>query len=390
MAEVKISQLPLKATSFAGTEEFAINDGGTTRKTTLDSIYARVGSLSSIVSPLSQTSIVAAINSLYNLDATATQRGLMNTGSQVFAGNKTLNGNLILDGNSVAFKGGVGQYVILRAGTMVSSHTLFLPITSGSAGQALKVDGSAQLYFSNVISSITAGTGLTGGTITTSGTIALATTAVTAGSYGSNIASSVITVDAYGRLTSAATTIIRTASALQSGVLSASDWSAFNSKLSTPTGIPDGSCLIWDSGLSFSYNFTKGDVSDGAGGVEDVINIGHINIGGRIRTSGIRVETGTNVTIDCLDHILFFCADTVGTYTITLPDSADLVSGEHFIIKVCDYKAGATINVVPQGTDRIDTRSSITIDEDFGYIHVVYAEDPAGTGNNQFAILSLK
>ena len=47
------------------------------------------------------------------------------------------------------------------------------------------------------VTSITAGTGLTGGTITTTGTIALATSGVTAGTYQG------ITVDTYGRVTSA-------------------------------------------------------------------------------------------------------------------------------------------------------------------------------------------
>lgn len=47
------------------------------------------------------------------------------------------------------------------------------------------------------VTSITAGTGLTGGTITTTGTIALASSGVTAGTYQG------ITVDAYGRVTSA-------------------------------------------------------------------------------------------------------------------------------------------------------------------------------------------
>lgn len=47
------------------------------------------------------------------------------------------------------------------------------------------------------VTSITAGTGLTGGTITTTGTIALATSGVSAGAYQG------ITVDTYGRVTSA-------------------------------------------------------------------------------------------------------------------------------------------------------------------------------------------
>jgi hypothetical protein len=70
-----------------------------------------------------------------------------------------------------------------------------LYVYSGGVWTALASGGG-----SGTVTSITAGTGLSGGTITTSGTIALANTAVTAGAY----TSANITIDAQGRITSAA------------------------------------------------------------------------------------------------------------------------------------------------------------------------------------------
>jgi hypothetical protein len=67
-----------------------------------------------------------------------------------------------------------------------------------------KVDNSEVAYVSNV----TTGTGLTGGPITTTGTIAIANTTVSLGNYGSATEVATFTVNAQGQLTNAANVTI--------------------------------------------------------------------------------------------------------------------------------------------------------------------------------------
>jgi hypothetical protein len=73
----------------------------------------------------------------------------------------------------------------------------------------LKVVSSGTGGGSNgTVTQVDTGTGLTGGPITTTGTVALANTAVTAGTYGNATINGVFTVDAQGRLTAASNVII--------------------------------------------------------------------------------------------------------------------------------------------------------------------------------------
>jgi hypothetical protein len=67
-----------------------------------------------------------------------------------------------------------------------------------------KVDNSEVIYVSNVAT----GTGLTGGPITSTGTISIANTTVTAGNYGSATEVGTFTVNGQGQITSAANVTI--------------------------------------------------------------------------------------------------------------------------------------------------------------------------------------
>ena len=99
----------------------------------------------------------------------------------------------------------VNQYGSAQFGTAAGANSGF-----GTAGQVLISQGSSSAPIwstpaNGTVLSITSGTGITAtpNPITSSGTIALANTAVTAGTYGSNGAVAQVTINAQGQITNA-------------------------------------------------------------------------------------------------------------------------------------------------------------------------------------------
>ncbi len=168
---------------------------------------------------------------------TAAANYIRKDGTVAFTGTQSMGSNKLsfvtdpVSAQDAATKNYADTKILGKAGTAPAA---------GQDGQSLRWNNASSVweYFANSSGSVTniaTGTGLTGGPITTNGTISLANTTVAAGSYGTSTSVPGFTVDAQGRLTGVTAQGIPSANTSTTGLLTSTDWNAFNSKLGSTT-----------------------------------------------------------------------------------------------------------------------------------------------------------
>ncbi len=271
--------------------------------------------------------------------------------------------------------------------TLTTNDAIVIGGGSGTALTFAQFSGAGQ---------ITAGAGLTktGNTIdvatasasrivVNADNIDLATTAVSAASYGSATAVGTFTVDAYGRLTAASNTNIAIPINSLTDVDTVTDtpntgevlsWNGTNwvpvplavngatnglQVISDDIGL--GGTLTQNSTITQStYNLIFNQDSTGKIGIDEGTPLSGIDINTSVSCGAIRTVT-VDATLNDTDYMVL--VNNSSTATITLPAAASVARREYVIKKIST--GGATVVIDPNSTELIDGASTYTISSSY-------------------------
>lgn len=205
MADTKISALTAVATP-AGTDEYATNQAGTSKRTTLTQV-------STFANTDPAFEVYVVLDAAYTLTSTTTAQKLFNasTNGAVSLATGWYMFDAVIGITGLSATSGNGQFQILGGGTAVLGGVLYHVVgVDGASGTAATQTGSWSVTSSSAASAVTAGTGTSlmfriRGTfeVTTTGTIIPSIALVTAAA-GSVVVGSFFRARRVGALNTAA------------------------------------------------------------------------------------------------------------------------------------------------------------------------------------------